>query len=112
MRILLDHCVDWRLKRLLPDHEVKTTFEMGWAAVKNGKLIALAQATFDVFVTVDRNIQYQQNLHGSSIAIVVLVARDNRLQTLSFLVPQLEELLPTIRPGQVYQVAAQISGGP
>jgi hypothetical protein len=107
VRILLDHWVDWRLKRLLPTHEVKAVHEMGLAQIKNGKLLTLAQAEFDVFLTVDRNLQYQQSVQEYSIAVVVLVARDNRLQTLSSLVPQVEALLSTVRPGWVYQIAAQ-----
>lgn len=107
MRILIDHCLDWRLRRSLSAHEVSATFEMGWAAVKNGKLLALAEAEFDVFLTADRNIRYQQNLRERSLAIIVLVAPSNRLQDTAPLMPQVNALLPTIQPGQIYIVQAE-----
>ena len=62
MRILLDECIDRRLVRDLVGHEVKTAPQMGWSGVKNGQLLALAAVEFDVFITVDRNLSFQQNL--------------------------------------------------
>jgi uncharacterized protein DUF5615 len=62
VKILLDECVDWRLARDLVGHDVKTARQMQWTAIKNGELLALAPAEFDVFVTVDRNLSFQQNL--------------------------------------------------
>ena len=105
MKILLDHCVDRRLKRFLPAHEVRTAFEMGWAALKNGALLDQAQTEFGVLVTVDQNMQFQQNLQGRSIAIIVLVAVNNRLATLAPLIPKVEALLPSIQPGEVHTVS-------
>ena len=61
MKVLVDECVDWRLRRDIVGHEVKTARQMGWSAVKNGELLALAQPEFDVFVTVDRNHSFQQH---------------------------------------------------
>ena len=74
MKVLLDECVDWRLSRAIAGHDVKTAKQMGWASVKNGELLALASERFDVFVTVDRNLSYQQNVQALPIAIVVLHA--------------------------------------
>jgi hypothetical protein len=71
VRVLLDECVDWRLGRELAIHEVKTARQMGWT-LKNGELLALASAAFDVFVTVDRNLSFQQDIVSFSIAVVVL----------------------------------------
>ena len=105
MKILLDHCVDRRLKRHLSAHQVQTAREKGWDSLKNGQLLDQAQAEFEVLLTVDRNIQHQQNLTGRSIAIVVLVAVNNRLATLLPLLPELETLLPTVQPGHVYEVS-------
>lgn len=68
MRVLLDECVPRSLRRELPDHEVSTVAEAGWAGVKNGALLKLAAQAFDAIVTVDRNLQYQQNLAGLEIA--------------------------------------------
>ena len=62
MKVLLDECVDWRLSRSIVGHDVKTARQMGWSAIKNGELLTLASLAFDVFVTVDRNLSFQQNL--------------------------------------------------
>jgi hypothetical protein len=79
VKILLDECIDWRLSRDILDHEVRTARQMGWASIKNGDLLSLASEMFDVFVTVDRNLAFQQNIHSFSIAIVVIQAKTNRL---------------------------------
>jgi len=99
MKILLDECVDWRLSRELLGHDVKTARQMGWATIKNGELLALASRTFDVFVTVDRKLPFQQNLSGLALAVVVLRARTNRLADLRPLVPALLVVLPQAKPG-------------
>jgi len=75
VRVLLDECVDWRLGRELAPHEVKTARQMGWTTLKNGELLALASAQFDVFVTVDRNLSFQQHIVSFSIAVLMLQAR-------------------------------------
>ena len=82
MRVLLDECVDWRLARHIAGHDVKTARQMGWTTIKNGELLALASQAFDVFVTVDRNLSFQQNLGRLPIAVIVLAARTNRLADL------------------------------
>ena len=80
MRVLLDECVPRKLGRELAGHEVSTVTGRGWSGVKNGKLLALAEAEFDVFLTVDQNLKYQQNLKTFHIGIVLLTARNNRLR--------------------------------
>ena len=100
MRVLLDECIDWRLSRDLIGHEVKTAHQMGWATIENGQLLALAERSFDVFVTVDRNLSFQQNLTSYSIAVIVLRAKSNRLAELEPLVPQLLKALVSARQGQ------------
>ncbi len=107
MRILLDHCLNWRLKRYLPDHIVQATFEMGWDALRNGRLLTLAETQFDVFLTVDKGIQYQQNFTGRSIAVITMRGRNNRIETHIPLMPRVLALLPTVEPGQVYVVQAE-----
>ena len=62
MRLLLDECIDRRLVNDLAGHEVRTAAQMGWAGFKNGALLTLAEKEFDVFITVDRNLSFQQNL--------------------------------------------------
>jgi hypothetical protein len=99
VKILLDECIDWRLSRDIAGHDVKTARQMGWASIKNGELLALAAQDFDLFVTVDRNLSFQQHLVAYSIAVVVLKARSNRLADLRPLVPKLLVSIETARPG-------------
>jgi len=79
VRVLLDECVDWRFARDIVGHDVKTARQMGWTTVKNEALLNLASQHFDVFVTVDRNMSFQQNLESFSIAVIALRAKTNRL---------------------------------
>lgn len=72
MRILLDQGTPAPLRRALAAHEVATAYEMGWAALDNGELLKAAEAAFEVFITTDRNLRYQQNLTGWRLAILVL----------------------------------------
>ena len=101
MRVLLDECVDWRLTREIAGHDVKTARQMGWTAIKNGELLTLAAEHFDVFVTVDRNLAFQQNVAAFSIAVFVLRARTNRLADLKSLVPNLLGAIDSARLGTV-----------
>ncbi|WP_372716002.1 DUF5615 family PIN-like protein [Immundisolibacter sp.] len=71
MRLLLDESVPRRLRKHLPLHDVKTVVEMGWGGVKNGALLVLAGRGFDAFITVDKNLPYQQNLTKLPVAVVV-----------------------------------------
>ena len=100
MKLLLDECIDRKLAREFPDHEVKTVPQMGWAGVKNGELLALAEAAFDVFITVDRNLSFEQNLTQFDIAVIVLHASSNRLADLKPLAPEILALLATVVKGQ------------
>ena len=101
MRVLLDECLPRRLKRELVGHDAKTAPEMGWASKTNGELLALAAADFDVFLTSDRNLTYQQNVSAFNVAVIVLVARSNSMDDLRPLVPRLLEVLATARTGTV-----------
>jgi hypothetical protein len=93
VRVLLDECVPRRLKRELVGHDVKTAPEMGWASKKNGELLALAAGDSDIFLTSDRNLSHQQNLSAFDIAIIVLVARSNRIDELRPLMPRVLEVV-------------------
>ena len=104
MRILLDECLPRRLKRGLSGHEVQTVPEAGWASKQNGALLALAEGRFEVFVTVDRNLSFQQDLGRFKIAVVVLVATGNRESDLRPLIPKLLIALNAAVPGQVVRV--------
>ena len=104
MKLLLDECVDWRFSRELTGHDVKTARQMGWTAIQNGELLALASQSFDVFITVDRNLAFQQNLTSLAIAVIVLEAKTNRLADLKKLVPKLLLALQSLPPGHVERV--------
>jgi len=99
MKVLLDECIDWRLSRDILGHDVKTLRQMGWTSVQNGDLLALAAQHFDVFVTVDRNLSFQQHLVAFSVAVVVLRAPSNRLAELRLLLPELLAAIETAQPG-------------
>jgi len=98
MRLLLDESVPAKLRRSLPSHAVRTVVEAGWSGVKNGKLLALAANDFDAFITVDKNLPYQQNLTTLPVAVLVLDAASNELSALLPLVPELERQLAVLRP--------------
>jgi len=100
VRILLDECLPKRLKRDLVGHEARTVPEMGWAGKQNGDLLSLAESKFDVFLTVDRNLSYQQVVAKLTIAVVVLVAKGNKRSDLIPLIPDLLAKLGDVRPGQ------------
>jgi hypothetical protein len=100
MKLLLDECIDQRFATEIVGYEVRTVPEMGWANIKNGQLLTLAQAEFDAFITVDRNLPYQQNLPKYNIAVVVLRAKSNRLADLLPLVPILLGILPDAPIGE------------
>src|SRR5262245_48012757 len=87
MKLLLDECIDRRLAKELAGHFVKTVPQMKWASIKNGRLPALAEQEFDVFITVDRNLSFQQNLPKFNIAVIILHAKTNRLADLKPLTP-------------------------
>lgn len=89
MRILLDEDVPRRLASLLVGHAVTTVPQAGWAGVKNGRLLALAGSRFDAFVTMDRNLEFQQNLDRLPVAVLVVVAASNRLEQLVPLLPDI-----------------------
>jgi len=104
VKVLIDECVDWRLCRDIAGHDVKTARQMGWSAIKNGELLALAEIEFDVFVTVDRNLSFQQRLPDFKIAVIVLRVRSNRLADLQPLVPDLLACIPSATQGTVTYV--------
>ena len=105
MNVLLDECLPRKLKREFVGHHIATVPEMGWSGTKNGSLLRLAEASFDVFVTADQNLQYQQNLHSTLIGIIVLVAPNTRFDTLQSLFPQVIQALLTIHPGDVVTIS-------
>ena len=105
MRVLIDECLNWRLGRSLTGHYTASVQKLGWSGVKNGKLLALAvEHGFDVFLTGDRNLAFQQNTTDFAIAIVVLEAEGIQLHQTLPLIPKVLEVLPTLKPGRIVKV--------
>ncbi len=105
MRIILDENLPVPLRHRFPGNEVVTVTWMGWAGITNGRLLTLAEAhSFDVFITADQSLQFQQNISKRHIAVIVLVAEDNSLETLEPLLPAIYDTLETIQAGEVVRV--------
>ena len=101
MRVLLDECVDVRLAASLGTVDVRTVADQDWLGISNGQLLALSAAEFDVFVTVDRNLPFQQYLPKFDIDVILLRAKTNRLDDLVLLVPDLVSAIPSAKKGVV-----------
>ena len=104
MKILLDHCLPRRLKREISPHVVLTAADMGWEGLRNGKLLAAAGAQFDVFLTIDKNLKYEQNLNTLPISVVVIMAPSNRLPDILPFLPAVQEALKTLSPKTLVEV--------
>jgi predicted nuclease of predicted toxin-antitoxin system len=106
MRLLLDECLPRKLKSLFVSagHICETVREAGWEGVTNGKLLAQAELLFDVLVTVDKNLRYQQTFQNRVISVLVLRAKSNHIEDLEPLVPAVLNALKTINPGQVIEI--------
>ena len=106
MRILLDEDLPRRLANLLAGHEVSTVQRNGWSGIKNGQLLSLAAAQFDVLLTMDRNMEFQQNLANLPIAILIVEAASNRIQDLQPLVAAILDELDQIPPKSLRRIGA------
>jgi len=111
MRVLVDECAPKALKSFLSKkgHTCRTVQEAGWSGIQNGELLALAENEFDVLLTIDTNIPYQQTLRDRKIAIVVLRSASNRLEVLRNYFPACAQALEEIQPGQLLEVGEEIS---
>ena len=103
-KILLDECIPRPLAQNLPGHYVRTAPQMGWASISNGKLIELAEVDFEVFITVDKGILYQQSLRSTVLGFIVLRVRSNRLEDLLPLVPDILANLAAIQAGDIVEL--------
>jgi hypothetical protein len=92
------------LRKEIANHEVRTVTESGWSGVKNGELLALAEAEFDVFLTVDQNLIFQQNLQRFNIGIILMVARNNRFKTLLPLMSEFNAAIEKVKPGELARI--------
>jgi len=105
MRILIDECIDERLRDSFSGHDCQTARYAGFAGLKNGELLdAVESAHFDVLLTVDRGLEYQQNLTGRKIAIIIFHARSNRRKDLLPHIPACLALLLSIKPGEIVRI--------
>jgi predicted nuclease of predicted toxin-antitoxin system len=104
MKILIDENLPRKLAVHLEGHECKTVVGCGWSGKKNGELLALADAQFDVLLTLDKNLPFQQDLGSVRIAVLIIRARSNRIQDLLPVIPDCLAALTSIRPGQVVRV--------
>ncbi len=110
MRILFDNCTSRKLRKHLKPHEVRLAKEESWADLANGKLLSVAQDSFDVVVTNDKSIRYQQRLSDYDVALIVLRGISNKAEELVGLMPDVLRVLETIQSGEVvylYTAAAQ-----
>jgi hypothetical protein len=101
VRVLLDECAPRKLRQELPGHEVSTLREMGWPGLKNGPLLGRASDRFDVFITVDQNIQHQQRLPVARLTIIILRAPSNDIDALRPLMAEVGAILPSVTGGEV-----------
>lgn len=105
MRVLLDENIDKRMKAFFDSSfDVLTVTEKGWQGTKNGKLLRLAAQEFDAFVTMDKNLQHQQNLVDSALIIIVIRAFSNALPVTSSLMPRVNQALRSASEGTVIQI--------
>ncbi len=102
MKVLVDECVPLKLVRLLTGHEFTTALEKGWGSFTNGRLLTLAEPEFDLFLTCDRNVEYQQNLRGRKIAVLLLST--NHWPTLKGQVVVVQTALDKLKLGEFVQV--------
>ncbi len=105
MKVLFDHNVPHKLRHLLPGHEIKTADEMSWAELDNGLLLAAEDAGFDVMLTADNNLSYQQNLTGRKLALVVLST--NRWKLVRDAAPAIARAVGAANPGSFQRVVIQ-----
>ena len=106
MRFFLDACVPRPLRRAFPDLDVTHAHDRGWGDLDDGPLLDRVAGQYDVFLTTERNLPYQQDLTRRPFAILVLGARANRVPELLPLVPLVREALPTLERGQVRVLGA------
>ena len=110
MRILLDECVNPRVKAAFPNHEARTVMDMTWQGATNGELLALAEANnFHVFVTIDQSLRYQQNLAARKLGFVVVKVPDNNIKFYRPLFSELNKAAESVKAGQVIHIDSPLS---
>lgn len=102
LRVLIDECLDRRFAAEIPHAFVKTVPQMGWAGLTNGKLLDKAQNHFDVFITSDQNLSFQQNLKHLKTTVIVLCPATSKIEDLKLLVPKLLKEFTALKTGVVH----------
>lgn len=102
MKILIDESLPRYLRRVLTGHEVQTVQEMGWGGIKNGPLLTLAESNFDLFLTADKNLRYQQNLAERQLAVIVFPS--NKLSVVKTLEDKLKSRIAQIQAGDYIEL--------
>ena len=111
MRILLDECVNAGVSNALPGHAVKTVAQTGWCGTADGPLLVLAQEQFDVFVTIDRSLEYQQNCKRFDLGFIIVHVRSNEISSYLHLFAQIKEAAEKVRAGEMIHVVSPESRG-
>lgn len=108
MRILLDEQLNWRLVRVFSsEHEARSVRGLDWIGMRNGDLLRLAEREFDVMLTMDRNMEHQQNLPRYNLAVILLLSTSNRLEDTEGFVPEIERVLASgMKSGRLYRISS------
>ena len=105
MKVLLDECVTRKLKSRLPNHQVATVREMHWNGLRNGNLMRVAvEAGFDVLLTIDKNLEYQQNLKSFDLIVAVFDVRENKVSAYQPLLSLFEQQMSTFTRGNAFMI--------
>ncbi len=112
MRILLDECVNPRLRQAFPEHEVLTVADVHWRALSDAKLMALAQDQCDVFLTIDKGFEHEHNLKKLTFGMVIVHVQRNRMENYRPLFPALRDAIETVKPGEIVHVPQRAAPGP
>ena len=105
MKLLLDECLPRQLINHLSGHQVSTVPKMRWVGIKNGALLKLMESRFDTFITMDGNLQYQQNIRNLNLSIIVQVAAASSIESLAVLAPKVLDVMKTIESGHIVKVS-------
>jgi predicted nuclease of predicted toxin-antitoxin system len=106
MRLLIDECLPRKMKFLFAEggHQCETVRDAGFGGKENGELLALADKSFDVLITIDKNIRYQQNMTGLNISILIIRSASNDLDDIRPHVPHALVALQSIKPAEIVEV--------
>jgi hypothetical protein len=103
MKIIIDECVPYIVKKGLTQRQIKTVREMGWSGIQNGELLRLVNGEFDIFITSDKNLRYQQNLENVNLSIILLPS--NQVPVVKGLLSQIDDAISSIKPGNFIEIA-------